>query len=235
LRWCLLILLCLLRARGVQAACGKALADTHRTVAAEAQALHVTGQSVHAAQAQRLSREAALREALAHLPADYPRELVQRLEALRRTEVERKLQMLEWLRTQHEESRQHWERGHQLLHPQLVAAHAAFQAQTLSADAYCDVQERYRQALQLYRQGMQRYRTGMDLYAQALDAYGVHFLLLYTQGFTHQQMWEVLIRQLERGDFLHEFLIPLTANAIRSPPPQVPPSRRQALAAENGS
>jgi hypothetical protein len=63
----------------------------------------------------------------------------------------------------------------------------------------------------------------MDLYAQALVAYGARFLLPYTQGFTHQQLWAVLIQQLERGDFLHDFLVPLTANAIRSPPPETPP------------
>jgi hypothetical protein len=231
--WGLLGFLSLARARGVQAACGEALAETYRAVAAEAQALHVTEQTVHAAQTEMRSREAALREALlAHRPRDYPRELVQQVDALRRTEVERKLDMLEWLRTQHEESRRHWEHGYQLLPPQLAAARAAAQAQTLSADDYCGVQERYRQALQLYRQGMQRYRIGMDLYAQALDAYGARFLLLYTQGFSHQQLWAVLIGQLEQGDFLHDFLIPLTANAIRSPPPTVPPPRERALAME---
>jgi hypothetical protein len=145
------------------------------------------------------------------------------VDALRRTEVERKLDMLEWLRAQHEESRRHWEQGYQLLPAQLAAARAAFQAHTLSVDDYCGVQKRYRQALQLYWQGMQRYRIGMDLYAQALDAYGARFLLLYTQGFTHQQLWAVLIGQLEHGDFLHDVLVPLTANAMRSLPPAVPP------------
>ena len=235
LRWYLLGLLCLARAPSVQAACGEALAETHRAVAAEAQALHVTEQTVRATRAEMLSREAALREALlAHRPRDYPRELVQRVDALRRTEVELKLEMLERLRAQHEESRRHWEYGHHLLRPQITDARTAFQAHTLSADDYCGVQERYRQALHLYRQGMQQYRTGMDLYTQALGAYGTRFLLLYTQGFTHQQLWAVLIQQLERGDFLHDFLIPLTANAIRSPPPEAPPSRRQAPAVENG-
>ncbi|HEV8713440.1 MAG TPA: hypothetical protein VGX03_11495 [Candidatus Binatia bacterium] len=233
MRWCLLGLLCLARAHGVQAACGEALAETHRAVAAEAQALLMTEQTVRAAQAERLSREAALRAALlAHRPRDYPRELVRRVDALRRPEVERKLEMLEWLRAQHKESRRHWEHGYQLLNAQLADARAAFQAQTLSADDYCGVRERYRQALQMYRQGIQRYRTGMDLYAQALDAYGARFLLLYTQGFAHQQLWEVLIGQLEQGDFLHDVLVPLTANAIRSPPPAVPPSRRRSPAVE---
>jgi hypothetical protein len=90
-------------------------------------------------------------------------------------------------------------------------------------DDYCGRQERYRQALQLYRQGMQRYRTGMDLYTQTLGAYGARFLLPYTQGFTHPPLWEVLIQQLARGDFLQDLLVPLTANAIRSPPPETPP------------
>ncbi len=221
--WRLLGLLCLAHARGVQAACGEALAETHRAVAAEAQALAVTQQTLHAAQAEMLSREMVLRETLAHPPTDYPRALAQHLAALHRTEVESKLRMLEWLRTQHEESRRHWERGHQLLHPQVVDTRAAFQAQTLSVDDYCGRQERYRQALQMYRQGMQRYRTGMDLYALALVAYGARFLLPYIQGFTHQQLWAALIHELERGDFLQDLLVPLTVNAIRSPPPETPP------------
>lgn len=234
LRWCLLGCLCLARARGVQAACGEALADTHRAVAAEAQALRVTEQILRAAQTEVLNREAALHETLAHPPADYSPMLAQRLAVLRRTEVEIKLRMLEWLRTQHEESRRHWERDHQLLYPQLVDARAAFQARTLSVDDYCGMLERYRQALQLYRQGMLRYRVGMDLYAQALVAYGAHFLLFYIQGFTHQQTWEVLIQRLERGDFLQDVLVPLMVNAIRSPPPAAPPARKQAFAAESG-
>src|SRR5713101_6666881 len=144
LGWGLLGFLCLARARGVQAACGETLTDTDRAVAAEAQALRVTEQTVAAAKVEMLSREAALREALlAHRPRDYPRELVQRVDALRRAEVELKLDMLERLRAQHEESRQYWEDGYQMLYPQLAAAHAAFQAQTLSADDYCGVQERY--------------------------------------------------------------------------------------------
>jgi len=234
LHWCLLGLLCLARARGAQAACGEALAETQRAVAAEAQTLNMTEQTVRAAQEVRLSREATLRAALlAHRPRDYPRELVQRVDALRRSEVERKLDILEWLRAQHEESRRHWEHGYQLLNAQLADARAAFQARTLSADDYCGVRKRYQQALQLYQQGMQRYRTGMDLYAQALDAYGARFLLLYTQGFSHQQLWGVLIGQLELGDFLHDVLVPLTANAIRTPPPEEPLSGRQAFAAKS--
>jgi hypothetical protein len=155
------------------------------------------------------------------------------VDALRRTEVERKLDMLDWLRAQHEDSRRHWEHGYQLLNAQLATARAAFQAQTLSTDRYCGVQKRYQQALQLYWHGMQRYRIGMDLYAQALDAYGTRFLLLYTQGFSHQQLWEGLIWQLEQGNFLYDVLIPLTANAIRSSPPAVPLQTGRAPAAES--
>lgn len=232
--WSLLGVFCLVCARSVQAACGEALAETRRAVAAEAQVLHVTEQTVDAAKVEMLSREAALREVLlAHRPRDYPRELVPRLDALRRAEVERKLDMLDWLRAQHADSRRHWEHGYRLLNAQLATARAAFQARTLSADRYCGVQKRYQQALQLYQQGMQRYRIGMDLYAQALDAYGTRFLLLYSQGFSHQQLWEGLIWQLEQGNFLHDVLIPLTANAIYSSPPAVPLHRRRAPATEN--
>ena len=64
---------------------------------------------------------------------------------------------------------------------------------------------------------------GMDFYARALDAYGERFLVPYTQGFSDRQRWEALIRQLEQGDFLQDLLVPMTANAILSSPPDAPP------------
>jgi hypothetical protein len=85
------------------------------------------------------------------------------------------------------------------------------------------VREAYLQALRLYQQGIQRYRAGMDFYARALDAYGGRFLVPYTRGFGDRQTWEALVWQLERGDFLQDLLVPMTANAIRSSPPDAPP------------
>jgi hypothetical protein len=206
-----------------QAACGEALAETRQVLIAEEAAFRSTEQAVRAARAMMLSREADLREVLATPPSGYPEDVARRLSELHRTEVALKLQMLDRLRAQHEEARQQWERGHQLLHMQMAEARTAAQTDILSQDDYCGVQERYVQALQLYQQGMQRYRTGMDLYAKALDAYGVRFLMPYTQGFTAPQTWEILVEELEREDFLHDFLVPLTANAVRMRPPDVPP------------
>jgi hypothetical protein len=204
-------------------ACGEALEETRQALTLEEQAIRATEQTVRAAKATILSRDAALREALAHPPSGYDQELARRLVELRRTEVEPKREMLERLRAQHEEARRQWERGHQLLHPQLVEARAALQAKTISQEEYCRVREAHLQALRLYQQGMQGYRIGMDFYAKALDAYGERFLVPYTQGFSDQQRWVVLIRQLERGDFLQDILVPMTANTFRSSPPDAPP------------
>jgi hypothetical protein len=110
-----------------------------------------------------------------------------------------------------------------LLGPQFAEAREAFQSQTMTQAAYCQIRETYVQALRLYLQGMQRYRTGMDLYAQALQTYTEHFLLPYIQGFTDKQYWETLISQLQKGDFLQDLLVPMTANAVRIIPPDVPP------------
>jgi hypothetical protein len=167
--------------------------------------------------------EAALREVQTHPPAEYDQTLARQVAALRYTEVEPKRQTLEHLRGQHEEARRQWERGHQMLGPQLAEAQAAFQSQTMPQEEYCQIREAYLQALRLYLQGMQRYRTGMDLYAQAVAAYTDQLLIPYTQGFTDRQQWEILISQLQKRDFLHEFLLPLTANAIRIMPPDSPP------------
>jgi hypothetical protein len=131
--------------------------------------------------------------------------------------------MIERLRVQHEESRRQWERGRRLLTPQLAEAQAAVQAQTMSREQYCSVREAYWRALGIYLQGMQGYRAGMELYAKALDAYGQRFQLPYTQGFSDRQRWEILLQQLERRNFLEDILVPMTANAYRSTPPDVPP------------
>jgi exonuclease VII small subunit len=199
--WTSLSLLHLGLPHTAQAACGEGLAETRQVLIAEEAALRSTEQVVRAARALMLSREADLRETLAAPPSGYPEDVARRLNNLHRTEVALKLQMLDRLRARHEEARQQWERGHQLLHMQITEARTAAQSDLLSQDEYCRVQERYVQALQLYQQGMQRYRTGMELYAKALDVYGVRFLIPYTQGFAAPQIWQVLLEELEREDF----------------------------------
>ena len=54
----------------------------------------------------------------------------------------------------------------------------------------------------------------------------------YQQGYVNPDIWTVLISQLVQGDFLHDFLVPLTANAVRIPPPEIPPEAERGLATE---
>jgi hypothetical protein len=205
------------------AVCGDDLEGVRRELTTEEEGIRTTEQAVRAAKADFLSRDATLREVMANPPAGYDQSLARRLVELRRTEVESKRAMLERLRAQHEEGRKQWERGHQMLYSQFVRARAALQEQRISQDEYCRVREAYGQALRMYRDGMQGYRTGMDLYARALTAYAERFLVPYTQGFSDREQWVRLIQQLERGDFLQDLLVPMTANAVRSTPPEAPP------------
>ncbi len=218
-----LYVLCLCLPARVYAACGEQLEGILAALASEEQAIRATEQAVRTAKADFLSRDAALREKMTNPPAGYDQSLGHRLVELRRTEVEPKRAILERLRTQHEEGRQQWERGRQLLRSQFVEARTALQEQRLDQDEYCRVREAYVQALRMYLDGMRGYRTGMDFYAKALTAYGERFLLPYTQGFSDREQWVTLIRQLERGDFLQDLLVPMTANAVRSAPPDAPP------------
>ena len=215
--------LCLCLPTLLYAACGEELEALRQELVGEEQGVRTAEQAVRAAKSEFLSRDATLRETMANPPAGYDQELARRLVELRRTEVEPKRAMLERLRAQHEEGRKQWERGHQLLYAQFVQARAALQEQRIAQDEYCRVREAYVQALRLYRDGMRGYCTGMDFYAKALTAYAQRFLIPYAQGFSDREQWATLIRQLERGDFLQDLLVPMTANAVRSTPPEAPP------------
>lgn len=220
----LLLFLCFLGLPTLShAACGEESSMLAQELVMEEQALRATIQLVRSSKEQMQRRETELQDLLAQPPSDYDQALARQLASLRRTEVEPKRQTLENLRVQHEESRRQWERGHRQLQPQLAEAQTAFQAKTLSRDDFCRVRETYQSALRLYLQGMQSYRRGMDLYARALHIYAEQFLSLYSKGFTEPTQWLALISQLKRGDFLHEVLVPMTTNAIRSIPPDVPP------------
>lgn len=207
----------------VCAACGEGTEAVRQELAAEEQTVRTTEQTVRAAKTEFQSRDTTLRETMSTPPPGYDQALARRLVELRRSEVEPKRAMLERLRAQHEEGRQQWEQGHQLLLSQLTEARAAFQEQRITQDEFCRVREAYLQALRLYRDGMQGYCTGMDSYAKALAAYGERFLIPYSQGFGDRQQWVTLIQHLERGDFLQDLLVPMTASAVRSSPPDMPP------------
>ncbi len=205
------------------ATCGEGLEARRQELSGEEQRLRTTEHMVRAAKAEYQSRDGTLREAMTHPPSGYDLALARRLVALRRTEVEPKRATLEQLRAQQEEARRQWEHGHQLLYAQLVQARTALQAKTLFQQDYCRIREASLQALGLYQHGMEQYCTGMDFYRQALAAYGERFLLPYTAGFQDPQQWVRVIGQLERGDFLQDFLVPMTANAVQSSSPQAPP------------
>jgi hypothetical protein len=204
-------------------ACGEEASVTTQELVAEEQALRQTEQAVRASRTRVQTVDADLRNLLAHPPADFDQALAQQVAVLQRAEVEPKRQTLENLRAQHEEARRQWERGHHLLYPQLAEAQAAFQAKTITSEAYCQVRETYQQALQLYLQGMKTYRNGLALYARALDVYADQFLLPYVRGFTDRQHWQLLLDRLGRHDFLQDILVPMIANALRSVPPDTPP------------
>ena len=209
--------------RIAHAECEEGVPETIQEIVQEEQLLRATEQAVQASKTRLRAFEANLLSRLANPPLTYDRALARQLTELRRTEVEPKRQMLENLRSQHEEARRQWEYGHQQLAPQLAEARSAYRAQKITEEEFCAVRETYNRALRLYLQGMQDYRRGMDLYARALDEYRNQFIGPYLSGFTDPRYWEELIDQLKQGNFLHDILVPMTANAIRSVPPATPP------------
>jgi hypothetical protein len=223
LRWIFLLPFLLGRLPSAHAACGENASALTQEIVLEEQALRLTEQAVRASKSRLQMFDADLQALLANPPSTYDRALARQLAALRRTEVEPKRRTLENLRAQHEESRRQWERGHQRLGPQLAEARTAYRAQTITNDEFCRVQETYARALRLYIEGMRDYRRGMDLYVHALDECVDRFLIPSNKGFTDPRYWKELIVQLERGDFLHDILVPMTVNAIRSVPPDAPP------------
>ncbi|MGE0683017.1 MAG: hypothetical protein AB7P69_19205 [Candidatus Binatia bacterium] len=223
LRWIFLLLFLLGRCPPAHAACDDNVSALTQEIVLEEHALRMTEQAVRSSKTKLQMFDADLQALLANPPPTYDRTLARQLATLRRTEVESKRRTLENLRAQHEESRRQWERGHQRLGPQLAEARTAYRAQTITSDEFCRIQETYAHALRLYIEGMKDYRRGMELYTRALDECVDRFLSPSIKGFTDPRYWEELIVQLERGDFLHDILVPMTVNAIRSVPPDAPP------------
>ena len=206
-----------------QAACAEDLEETRRAVAYALYGLRTTREAVRAAEARTHGREAVLQELRLHPPEDYDSTLARQVGKLRRSIVRPKRALLAQLREQHEDARRHWERGIRLIHAQFLEAQAAFQEQLLTPEAYCYARESYLRALSLYRNGLEHYRTGLALYADGLNAYRERFVVPCLQGYTDPYQWQVLVERLEREDFLQEFLSPLTTNALRNAPQDIPP------------
>ena len=89
--------------------------------------------------------------------------------------------------------------------------------------AYCQAREVYAEALSRYRGGLEQYRTGLTLYTDALNAYREQFVVPCIRGYTEPALWQAIITRFEQDDFLQELLNALTANAIRSLPPETLP------------
>ena len=205
------------------AACGEDLEGTRQTVAYALYGLRTTKEAVREAEAKTRGRVAVMQELRLHPPKDYDTTLARQVEKLRRSIIRPKRALLAQLKEQHEDARRHWERGIRLIHAQFLEAQAAFQEQLLTQEAYCYARESYLRALSLYRNGLEHYRTGLALYADGLNAYRERFVVPCVQGYTNPYQWQVLVERLEREDFLQEFLSPLTTNALRNAPQDIPP------------
>ena len=110
-----------------------------------------------------------------------------------------------------------------LAHEQFLEAEEAHRKKTLTEEEYCRAREAYAEALARYQGGLEQHRTGLTLYAAALNAYREQFVIPGIRGYANPSLWQALITKFEQDDFLQEFLNSLTASAIRSRPPEMPP------------
>ena len=134
-----------------------------------------------------------------------------------------KRDLLTRLRDQHAATRRQWEDGIRLAHKQFREAEDTYRKRMLTEKEYCQAREVYIEALSRYRGGLEQYRTGLALYSDALNAYREQFVVPCIRGYTNPALWQALVTRFERDDFLQELLNALTANAIRSLPPELPP------------
>ena len=113
--------------------------------------------------------------------------------------------------------------GYTAGHERFLEAEAAYRKRLIPQGAFCQAREVYAEALSRYRGGLEQYRTGLTLYTDALNTYREQFVVPCIRGYTEPALWQALITRFEQDDFLQELLNALTANAIRSLPPETPP------------
>lgn len=220
---CCAFLVCLSSAGVTFAACGERLAAVERSVGLLVLELRTDQGTVREAESKTQGQEAIYQNLRLHPPEDYDQALARQIGKIRRTVVRPKRTLLTQLREQHAAARRQREREMRLAHEQFLEAEEARRKRLLTEGAYCQAREVYAEALSRYRGGLEQYRTGLTLYADALNAYREQFVVPCIRGYTEPALWQALVTRFEQEDFLQELLNSLTANAIRSLPPEMPP------------
>jgi len=206
------------------AACGEQLKEVERSVGFLLHGLRTTQGTVREAESKTQGQEAIYQNLRLHPPEEYDQVLARQIGKIRRTIVRPKRALLVQLREQHAAARRQWEQDIRLAHEQFLEAKAAYRKRLIPQGAYCQAREVYAEALSRYRGGLEQYRTGLTLYLDTLNAYREQFVVPCIRGYTNPALWQALITRFERDDFLQELLNALTANAIRSLPPETPPN-----------
>ena len=206
------------------AACGDHLKEVERSVGLLLHGLRTTQGTVREAESKTQGQEAIYQNLRLHPPEEYDRALARQIGKIRRTIVRPKRALLVELREQHAATRRQWEQDIRLAHEEFLEAKAAYRKRLITREAFCQAREVYAEALARYRGGLEQYRTGLTLYMDALNAYREQFVVPCIRGYTNPAFWQALITRFEQDDFLQDLLNSLTANAIRNPPPEMPPN-----------
>lgn len=205
------------------AACGERIEEVERSVGLVLNGLWTVKNAVREAESETRGREAVAQNLRIRPPEEYDEALARQIGKIRRNMVRPKRALLDQLREQHAQARRQWEREIRLVHAQFLEAEEAYRANPLTEAVYCRAREVYVEALSRYRGGLEQYRTGLALYTDALNAYREQFVIPCIRGYENPSLWQALITRFEQDDFLQELLNALTANAIRSLPPEPPP------------
>lgn len=220
---CCAFLVCLSSAGVTFAACGERLAAVERSVGLLVLELRTDQGTVREAESKTQGQEAIYQNLRLHPPEEYDLALARQIGKIRRTIVRPKRTLLVQLKEQHAATRRQWEQGIRLAHERFLEVEATYRKRLVTQEAFCQAREVYAEALSRYRGGLEQYRTGLTLYADALNAYREQFVVPCIRGYSEPALWQALVTRFEQEDFLQELLNSLTANAIRSLPPEMPP------------
>ena len=205
------------------AACDEHLKEVERSVGLLLHGLRTTQGTVREAESKTQGQEAIYQNLRLHPPEEYDPALARQIGKIRRTIVRPKRTLLVQLKEQHAATRRQWEQDIRLAHERFLEAEAAYRKRLIPQGAFCQAREVYAEALSRYRGGLEQYRTGLTLYTEALDTYREQFVVPCIRGYTEPALWQAIITRFEQDDFLQELLNALTANAIRSLPPETLP------------
>ncbi len=205
------------------AACGDHLKEVERSVGLLLHGLRTTQGTVREAESKTQGQEAIYQNLRLHPPEEYDLALARQIGKIRRTIVRPKRTLLVQLKEQHAATRRQWEQDIRLAHERFLEVEAAYRKRLLAEGVFCQAREVYAEALSRYQGGLEQYRTGLTLYTDALNAYREQFVVPCIRGYTNPALWQALITRFEQDDFLQDLLNALTANAIRSIPPEMPP------------